>query len=113
MAGPARRLGSWSPNDQLQRPVAIQVPHPERVKNPDDAEAYLTEARTVANLRHPNIVTVCDVGSKEQFPVYVISMFIDGTNLARKRQQSAVRNRQYRPATSAQVHPPVFFEREG
>jgi serine/threonine protein kinase/formylglycine-generating enzyme required for sulfatase activity len=71
-------------DDQLQRPVAIKVPHSERVKNPEDAKAYLIEARTVANLRHPNIVTVYDVGSTEQFPVYVVSMFIDGTDLARK-----------------------------
>ena len=71
-------------DDQLQRLVAIKVPHPERLERPEDAEAYLTEARTVANLRHPNIVTVHDVGSTEQFPVYVVSMFIDGTNLARK-----------------------------
>jgi serine/threonine protein kinase len=33
-------------DDQLQRLVAIKVPHPERVERPEDAEAYLTEART-------------------------------------------------------------------
>src|SRR4051794_40668504 len=44
-------------DDQLRRPVAIKVPHPERIERPEDADAYLTEARTVANLRHPNIVT--------------------------------------------------------
>jgi len=31
-------------DDQLQRLVAIKVPHPERVRKPEDAEAYLTEA---------------------------------------------------------------------
>src|SRR5262249_2330394 len=41
-------------DEQLQRLVAIKVPHPERVERPEDAEAYLTEARTVANLDHPN-----------------------------------------------------------
>src|ERR1022692_781275 len=34
---------------QLQRLVAIKVPHRHRVSTAEDAEAYLTEARTVAN----------------------------------------------------------------
>jgi hypothetical protein len=33
---------------QLQRLVTIKVPHRHRVSTPEDAEAYLTEARTVA-----------------------------------------------------------------
>src|SRR5207245_1833540 len=48
-------------DDQLGRPVAIKVPHP-RVFTPEDAKAYLTEARAVANLDHPHIVPVFDVG---------------------------------------------------
>src|SRR5262245_4271446 len=53
-------------DDQLRRLVAIKVPHPERVTKPEDAQAYLTEARTVANLDHPNIVPVHDVGSTDE-----------------------------------------------
>ena len=62
--------------------MVIKVPHRERVERPEDAQACLTEARTVANLDHPNIVPVYDVGSTEQFPCYVVSKFIDGTDLA-------------------------------
>ena len=69
-------------DDQLQRPVAVKVPHRKLVDRPETAEAYLTEARTVANLDHPNIVPVHDVGSTEQFPCYVVSKYIDGTDLA-------------------------------
>ncbi len=68
-------------DDQLQRPVAIKVPHPHLVTAASDAEAYLTEARTVANLDHPNIVPVHDVGSTEDYPCFVVSKFIDGTDL--------------------------------
>jgi serine/threonine protein kinase len=55
----------------LQRLVAIKVPHRRLVSRPEAAEAYLTEARTVANLDHPNIVPVHDVGSAEDCPCYV------------------------------------------
>src|SRR5207237_5042467 len=48
----------------------------------------LIEARTVANLDHPNIVPVYDVGSTEQFPCYVVSKYIDGTDLAARLRQT-------------------------
>src|SRR5262245_35851284 len=75
-------------DEQLQRLVAIKVPHPERVARPEDAEAYLSEARTVANLDHPNIVPVFDVGSTPNFPCFVVSKYIDGTDLATRLKQS-------------------------
>jgi len=52
----------------LQRLVAIKVPHANLVSRPEDAEAYLIEARTVANLDHPNIVPVYDVAALRTFP---------------------------------------------
>src|SRR5438552_5400237 len=73
---------------QLQRLVAIKVPHRQLVDRPEAAEAYLTEARTVANLDHPNIVPVHDVGSTEDCPCYVVSKYIDGTDLATRLEQS-------------------------
>ena len=71
-------------DEQLQRPVAVKVPHRRLVSRPEDAEAYLTEARTVANLDHPNIVPVYDVGSTEDFPCFVVSKFIEGSTLAQR-----------------------------
>src|SRR6266436_546541 len=64
-------------DDQLQRLVAIKVPHRHRVSTTEDAEAYLTEARTVANLDHPHIVPVYDVGSSEDWPCFIVSKFIE------------------------------------
>jgi serine/threonine protein kinase len=71
-------------DEQLQRLVAIKVPHRQLVSRPEDAEAYLTEARTVAALDHPNIVPVYDVGSAPDCPFYVVSKFIEGSTLAQK-----------------------------
>src|ERR1700730_16042463 len=67
---------------QLQRLVAIKVPHRKLVDRPEAAETYLTEARTVANLDHPHIVPVFDVGSTEDCPFFIVSKYIDGPDLA-------------------------------
>ncbi len=75
-------------DDQLQRLVAIKVPHRNIVAQAEDAEAYLVEARTVANLDHPNIVPVFDAGSTEQFPCFIVSKYIDGTDLSTRLKQS-------------------------
>jgi serine/threonine protein kinase len=75
-------------DEQLQRPVAVKVPHRRMVSRPEEAQAYLAEARTVANLDHPNIVPVYDAGSTEDCPCYVVSKYIDGTDLATRLKQS-------------------------
>ncbi len=74
-------------DEQLNRPVAVKVPHATLISKPEDAELYLTEARTVANLDHPGIVPVHDVGSTEECPCYVVSKYIPGTDLATKLKQ--------------------------
>jgi serine/threonine protein kinase/formylglycine-generating enzyme required for sulfatase activity len=75
-------------DDQLQRPVAIKVPHARLVAKAPDAAAYLAEARAVANLDHPNIVPVHDVGSTSACPLFIVSKYIDGTDLATRLRQS-------------------------
>ncbi len=77
-------------DEQLNRPVAIKVPHDTVAVRLEDAELYLAEARAVARLNHPNIVPVYDVGSTSEFPCYVVSMFVEGTNLSRQLRQASV-----------------------
>ena len=74
-------------DEQLNRPVAVKVPHARLISQPEDAEAYLAEARTVANLDHPAIVPVHAVGSTEECPCYVVSKYIDGTDLSKRLKQ--------------------------
>src|ERR1700737_273778 len=69
-------------DDQLSRPVAIKVPHAQLVAQAGDAEIYLAEGRTVANLDHSNIVPVFDVGSTEDYPCFVVAKYVDGIDLA-------------------------------
>ena len=66
---------------QLDRPVAIKVlcsgvnaPHTE-------TERFLREARRLARLSHPGIVTVHDVGVQEG-QVYIVSDYLKGPDLA-------------------------------
>ena len=75
-------------DDQLTRPVAVKVPRAGVISCQEDQETYLTEARTVANLDHPNIVPVYDVGSTPEFPCYIVSKFIEGSNLTRRLKES-------------------------
>jgi formylglycine-generating enzyme required for sulfatase activity len=74
-------------DEQLNRAVAIKVPHAKLVAKAEDAEACLNEARTAASLDHPHIVPVFDVGSTDQFPCFIVSKYVDGTDLARRLRQ--------------------------
>ena len=47
-------------DDELSRSVAIKVPHVRRFLTPDDAQAFMDEARAVASLDHPAIASVYD-----------------------------------------------------
>jgi len=69
-------------DDDLDRPVAIKVPNPERIAHPEDVEAFLTEARILAKLDHPNIVPVHDVGRTADGLCFVVSKLIEGSDLA-------------------------------
>ncbi len=75
-------------DDSLDRSVAVKVPHAKLLSHPDDAKEYLAEARTVANLDHPNIVPVHDVGTTEDFPCYVVSKYVEGTSLYARLKES-------------------------
>jgi len=64
---------------KLNRTVAIKIPRPGRFM-PDDVERFRREARAPADLHHPNIVEVFDVGQEGDL-VYIVSEFIEGQSL--------------------------------
>jgi serine/threonine protein kinase/formylglycine-generating enzyme required for sulfatase activity len=75
-------------DEELKRAVAIKIPHRHRISQPQDAEAYLAEARILASLDHPRIVPVYDVGRTEDGSCFVISKFIEGSDLATRIRQA-------------------------
>jgi serine/threonine protein kinase len=68
----------------LGRDVAIKVPHRHLVSRPDHTEAYLEEGRILAALDHPGIVAVYDVGRTDDGLCYVVSRFIEGSDLKQR-----------------------------
>jgi serine/threonine protein kinase/formylglycine-generating enzyme required for sulfatase activity len=74
-------------DDDLRRDVAIKVPHRHWVAAPEDAAAFLAEARLLASLDHPGIVPVYDFGRTEAGLCYLVSKFVEGGNLRARLQQ--------------------------
>ena len=68
----------------LRRHVAIKVPNRERVAHPSELAAYLREAQVLAQLKHPNIVTVFEATQTDDGHCYVVSEYINGCNLAER-----------------------------
>ncbi|MFL5245210.1 MAG: protein kinase domain-containing protein [Gemmataceae bacterium] len=65
---------------QLDRPVAIKVLHAGQATSQAGGERFLQEARRLAQLRHPGIVAVHDVGVQEG-QLYLVSDYLDGLDL--------------------------------
>jgi serine/threonine protein kinase len=60
---------------QLGRMVAIKVPRCGSLAGKEDLDCFLREARSAAQLRHPSIVTVYDVGRLDTVPYLVASLW--------------------------------------
>jgi eukaryotic-like serine/threonine-protein kinase len=66
----------------LDRVVAVKVPRRGNVgEAASDVDRFLREARSAAQLRHPSIVAVHEVGVQDGQP-YLVSDFVDGVTLA-------------------------------
>ena len=64
----------------LDRTVAVKIPRSGRFISPDDEDRFAREARSVAQLSHPGIVAVYEVGRTDDFP-YIVAEFVDGVTL--------------------------------
>jgi eukaryotic-like serine/threonine-protein kinase len=64
----------------LERNVALKVLHEQYNADEEFVERFKREARSVAQLQHPNIVTVIDRG-EEDGRQYIVFEYIDGENL--------------------------------
>ncbi len=69
---------------QLHREVAIKLAHPIHLPNASDTQVLMVEAKLMAAMDHPNIVPVFDVGQTSEGRVYIVSRFVDGSDLAER-----------------------------
>jgi serine/threonine protein kinase len=70
----------WKARDtELDRTVAIKIPRKGQLPR-EEVEQFFREARTVAQLRHPNIVPVHEVG-RDRDTIFIVSDLIRGVSL--------------------------------
>jgi hypothetical protein len=74
-----RVLRAYDP--ELDREVALKVPHQGLLANDKTKERFLREARAAGKLRHPNIVPVYEAGH-DGTHYYIAAAFIEGQTLA-------------------------------
>ncbi len=69
----------------LERPVAIKLMHREIASDSDQLERFRREARSVARLNHPHIVTVIDAGEEPAedggSTPYIVLEYVEGETL--------------------------------
>ena len=64
----------------LERDVALKIMHAHHLEDGDYVERFEREARTVAQLSHPNIVTVIDRGEVKGRP-FIVFEYVSGSTL--------------------------------
>jgi serine/threonine-protein kinase len=67
-------------DETLERWVAVKVLHHTMEDDPVQLERFRREARTVARLSHPHVVTVIDAGEDDGHP-FIVFEYVDGDTL--------------------------------
>jgi serine/threonine protein kinase len=68
--------------ETLDRIVAVKLMSETFASSEEFIERFRREARTAANMRHPNVVTVHDFGLDERGVPYLVLEFVEGATLA-------------------------------
>ncbi len=83
----------WMARDsELDRIVAVKLPRRGSLTR-EETELFFREARAAAQLKHPNIISVHEVG-RQGDTVYIVSDFIRGTNLKERIKAGRVTARE-------------------
>jgi hypothetical protein len=78
----------WKARDRLlDRTIAIKILHPHFTNDAEYVERFRREARSVAQLSHPNIVTVIDRG-EDAGRQYIVFEYVEGENLKQVVERS-------------------------
>jgi predicted Ser/Thr protein kinase len=77
-------------DDDLGRDVAIKIPRRDRFRSEASVAAFLGEARIAANLKHPAIATIYDVGRDANVGCFIAMEYVEGTVLSTLLVQGAL-----------------------
>src|SRR5438105_12306150 len=66
----------------LDRPVAVKIIKPEYASDPDVADRFMREARTMARLRHPHAAMIFDAGNLPDGRHFIIMEYVEGQTLS-------------------------------
>lgn len=77
-------------DERLERDVAIKLIHPDYVASEDSHARFVDEARTMARVRHENVVEIYAFGEHEGSPYFVME-YVPGTTVdAWRRDESSL-----------------------
>jgi len=85
----------------LDRLVALKILPPAAGRDPAFAERFTREARALARLNHPNIVTIHDFGQAGDY-FHLVMEYVDGANL-----RQSIRARTLKPKEALGIVPQV------
>src|SRR5580698_9302972 len=86
---------------QLDRIVALKILPPVDALSPDFVARFTREARALAKLNHPNIVTVHDFGETNGL-YFIVMEYVDGANLRQLQHE-----RRLSPAEALAIIPKI------
>jgi tRNA A-37 threonylcarbamoyl transferase component Bud32 len=87
---------------QLDRLVALKILPPEVGQTEAFAERFTREARSLAKLNHPRIVTVFDFGHTAKGLYYFVMEYVDGTDL-----RQVIQSGELEPAEALAIVPQI------
>jgi serine/threonine protein kinase len=107
--GPGSRLGRFELLDELgvgsfgqvfrawdhelERTVAIKIPRFGKLSDAAERERFLREARSIAQLQHPGVVALHEIGQRDDGSYFLVEEFIGGTTLSRRLAEGSLEPR--------------------
>ncbi|MBE2225083.1 MAG: serine/threonine protein kinase, partial [Anaerolineae bacterium] len=76
----------YAVDQALERPVALKILFSELTEDPSFVERFRREARSVAKLRHPNIVQIYTTGITPEGQNYIAMEYVSGGSLREQLQ---------------------------
>lgn len=65
----------------IEHNVAIKLVSPELTNSPQASERFIAEAKALARIKHPNIVSIYDFGRMESGALYLVMELLEGEEL--------------------------------